>query len=82
MLCCAPLGVATDIRRSTHRCQLSADELRLHPRLPLFQRYFDHFTQIPVQLIQGFALRVCTGEAMNVTDQQACVCISFDDGGK
>src|SRR5260370_9213064 len=68
--------------QSRHLDLLSTDELRLQLGFAVLKQHSDDFGQVLLQLVEGFPLRMGTGETRNVADKQACLRIAFDHGGQ
>jgi hypothetical protein len=60
---------------------LRPDELSLQIRLAILQQHFDDLTQILLQLIKRFALRMRPRKSGNVADVKGCVRTALDDRG-
>ena len=66
---CHHLSIAEDWwlrHRSAHLDRLDADEFRLKPRVAVLQEHLDHFPEVPLELIEHFAVAVRAGEARDV----------------
>jgi len=59
--------------------KLCSNVFRFQFRIPVFQKHFNHFTEILVKLIERLALRMCTRESWNKPNEQTCVRTFFDD---
>lgn len=66
--------------RSEHDC-LRADVVSNPFRSPVLEEQRDNFTEIGVELVEGFALAVGAREARHVADIQAGVAAAFNNRG-
>ena len=61
---------------------LSANKLCFERRLAVFKKHGNDFLKMLMQLIKCHPLRMCTGEAGDVTDIESRFSALFNNGGK
>lgn len=66
---------------SPHGNRVCADEFAFDGEVAVFEQHLDHFLEIGVEFVEGFALGMGTGDAGDVADIEAGLRIFFDDGG-
>ena len=59
---------------------MNSDEFGIRPLLAILQQHRDHFTQIGIEFLQRFTLRVCAGKPGYESDVQSRAGTTFDDG--
>lgn len=62
--------------------ELRSDELRVDMGLAVFEKHFEDFAKVSVQLVERLSLRVSAGEPWNEANVQARIRTSLNDRRK